>query len=106
MNELIKIEDGNAILDAETSEKMVALNKAIKSLKEQDEELRKAIMEEMEKKDIVKIDDEVHGLTISYIDEHDRETFDSNAFRKKHPDLYDEYINISAVKASVKVVVK
>ena len=34
---------------------------------------------------------------------HNGETFDSKTFRKDHPDLYDEYVSISMVKASVRM---
>lgn len=45
-------------------------------------------------------------LDITYIDETTRETFDSKRLKAENPDLYDEYVKISNVKASVRIKVK
>jgi predicted phage-related endonuclease len=76
----------------------------IKELKKQEDEIKKAILEEMENKNILKIDtDEV---SISYIASSDRETFDTKKFREEHSDLYDEFVKFTPVKSSIRVKVK
>ena len=58
----------------------------------------------MEQNGVVKIDtDEV---LINYVASSNRETFDSKAFKDDFPDLYDNYVKISAVKPSVRIKVK
>ena len=61
-------------------------------------------MREMEQKGVVKLDNDV--VTITYIAPTDRETFDSKKFKEEQPDMYDEYVKISPVKASVRIKVK
>lgn len=98
---LIKIENGSAVLDPKTVSKIVEFERMIKDLKEAEEELKNGIMEEMERKNIIKL--ETDELVINYIAPTDRETFDSKSFRKDHADLYDEYIRMTRVKPSVRI---
>ena len=104
--ELIKITNGISILDAETSEKIAQFERQLKVIKEQEELLKKAILEEMECKGIIKLEDEINGISITYVAETTRETFDSKKFKKENPDVYDEYVKISPVKSSIRIKVK
>lgn len=104
MNEIIRIENGTPVLDAETAANIAFFEKAIKDIKEQEEALKKAILEAMERNNVVKV--ETDALTINYIAKTDRETFDSKTFRKDHADLYDEYVKITPVKPSIRIKVK
>ena len=58
----------------------------------------------MEQYGLVKI--ETPSFLINYIAQTDRETFDSKKFKADNPDLYDEYIRITPVKASVRIKLK
>ena len=104
MNELITIENGTAVLNADTVKKISDFESAMKKLKQAEDELKKAILAEMEEKNILKIDNDT--MTISYVGATGRETFDSKKFRKDNPDLYDSYVKISPVKASIRIKVK
>lgn len=104
--DLIKRENGISILDAEVSKKIAEFERQLKAIKEQEEKLKTAILEEMEKQGIVKLEDETSGLTISYIAKTYRENFDSKKFRKDHPEMYDEYIKMSSVKSSIRIKVE
>ena len=104
MNNLILVKNGNAILDAETAENIAYFEKQVAAIKQREDELKAAILHEMECKGIVKL--ETPELTISYIAPTDRETFDSKEFRKNRPELYDEYVRITRVKSSVRIKVK
>jgi predicted phage-related endonuclease len=59
------------------------------------------LLEEMKSKDIKKI--ETDDVIISYIDETERETLDSKKLREEYPDIYDECIKFTKVKASVRI---
>lgn len=102
--ELIKVENEIGILDTEVSKKVAEFEKAIKEIKEKEEELKQNILSEMESKNILKL--ETDDLTITYIAPAERETFDSKKFREENPDLYDEYVKFSPVKSSIRVKVK
>lgn len=102
--ELIKVENGIGILDTEVSKKVAEFEKALKEIKEKEEELKQNILSEMESKNILKL--ETDSLTVTYIAPAERETFDSKRFREDNPDLYDEYVKFSPVKSSIRIKVK
>ena len=58
----------------------------------------------MEKNNIIKLESD--NLVISYIAPYDRESFDSKSFKEQHQDLYDEYVKLSSVSASIRIKVK
>jgi len=88
-------------LDFETSKKIREFEKQVKLIKEQEDILKKRILEEMERKHIIKL--ESSELLISYIAPTDRETFDSKKFKQDHQDLYDEYVSMTPVKSSIRI---
>lgn len=104
MNELIRIDNGIALLDEETAVKIAEFERQVKELKDAEEELKKMIISEMESKNVVKLDTDV--LTLTYVQPTERETFDSKTFREKNPDLYDEFVKMTPVKASIRIKVK
>lgn len=104
MEELIRIEHELPYLQAEAMTELIENEKALKSLKERQDALKAALLSEMESKNIKKI--ETPFITISRIDATDRETFNTKLFRADHADLYDEYIEITTVKPSIRVNVK
>ena len=104
MGELIKVENGMAVLDAEAVRKIAEFEEAMKKLKQAEDKLKKEILGEMEEKNILKIENET--MTISYIGATGRETFNSKKFRSDNPDLYDEYCKIIPVKPSIRIKIK
>lgn len=102
--ELIKIENEIAILEPEVSEKIADFERQIKVIKEQEDNLKQAILEEMEANQIIKLD--TPDILISYVASSDRETFDSKTFKADHQDLYDEYVKMTPVKASIRIKLK
>lgn len=91
-------------LDVNVSQQIAEFEKAIKEMKAKEDELKQAILEEMESKSIIKIDSD--DLTISYVAPTDRETFDSKSFKAEHQDLYDEFVKMTPVKSSIRIKVK
>lgn len=98
---LIKFVNGNSILDIETSNKIAEFERQIKVIKEQEETLKETIKNEMEAKGILKV--EADGITITYIAPTQRETFDTKAFKKDNPEMYDDYVKFSPVKSSIRI---
>lgn len=106
MAELIKVENGIAILEPETVAKISAFERSLKRIKAQEDELKALILQEMEAKGILKIEAKEEGLTITYVPTFDKESFNSKKFQDEQPDLFNEYVRMTPVKSSVRVSVK
>lgn len=104
MNQLIRVNENGAVLAPEIARNVVEIKKAIDSLKEKEKELNEAILQAMEAENILKI--ETDELTVSYIAPTDRESLDSKALRAELPDIYDAYVKMSPVKASIRIKVR
>lgn len=102
--DLIKFENNVLALDKKTSQKIALFEKTIKYMQEKEKALKEAILNEMQAKKIIKID--TPELSITYVAETYRETFDTKLFKEQNPDLYDGYVNISVVKPSLRLKVK
>lgn len=97
--DLMIVKDGQ--LTTEAVQMIVDLEKKAKEIKEAQDLLKAKLLAAMEENGVKKIESD--ELTITYVAPTDRETFDSKKLREDNPDLYDEYIKISKVKASVRV---
>ena len=102
--DLIKFENNVLVLDKETSQKIAEFEKAIKDMQEKEKALKEAILNEMEAKNIIKID--TPELSITYVAETSKETFDTKSFKAENPDLYDSYVKMTTVKPSLRLKVK
>lgn len=102
--EIINIDNNIPLLDKRIVEDLIYLEKEAKAIKEAQENYKNAILKEMEKRNILKIEND--DLLINYIAPTDRETLDSKTLREEKPDVYDEYIKITPVKASIRIKVK
>lgn len=102
--DLIKFENNGLTLDKEASQKIAEFEKAIKDMQEKEKALKEAILKEMEAKNIIKID--TPELSITYVAETYKESFDSKLFKEHNPDLYDAYVKMSTVKSSLRLKVK
>lgn len=91
-------------LNDEVTSQLVEIQKLSKELKEKEDAIKKALIEEMESKGIIRI--HAQGLSISYVAPTQRETFDSKAFKEANPDLYDEYVKFTNVSSSVRFKLK
>jgi len=104
MDNLITINNDVAILDGAAANKIAEFERQVKEIKAKEDELKQAILAEMESKNIIKLDTD--DLTISYVAPTTRETLDSKTLKEELPDIYDTYIKISPVKASVRIKLK
>lgn len=102
-DKLIRIEQNTALLNPQVAQQLADFERLAKDVKAKQDELKQKILEEMEMHGLLKV--ETDQLTITYVAPYDKETFDSKAFRKDNPKLYDEYVKISTVKASVRMAV-
>lgn len=101
MNELITAYGDAFILDAEASNKIAEFEREIKRLKEAEDKLKEAILSEMESKNIIKLTTDT--LNITYVAPTVRETLDSKALKEELPEIYDEYVKLTNVKASIRL---
>lgn len=102
--ELIKIENGLEIATQQLVDEALEIKYLEEKLKVKKDNLTLSLLEEMKNKGIKKI--ETPDVIISYIDESERETLDSKRFRTENPDLYDEYVKFTPVKASIRIKAK
>lgn len=102
--ELIKIENGITLLDDNVRKDLIKLEMEAKAIKEVQDNYKKAILEEMESKNILKL--ETDDLMINYIASTDRETFDSKSLKADNQDMYDKYVKMTPVKSSIRIKVK
>ena len=104
MGNIINFENNTPLLVPEVAEKLAEFERMAKEVKAKQDELKQKILDEMEVNNILKIDTE--QLTITYVAPTTRETFNAKTFRSEYPELYDEYVSISPVKASIRMKIK
>jgi len=101
MNELITIVNDKALLDSEMVQSLITVEKQIKELKEIQDTYKKAIKEAMEQKNIIKLLDEISGLSITYISaQNNLEKFNKEKFQEENPELYDQYVTMDGKKSA------
>ena len=101
MNELITVVEDKAILDSKMVEDLIIVEKQIKELKEIQDTYKKAIKEAMENKNIIKLLDDITGLSITYISaQNNLEKFNKEKFQEENPELYDKYVTMDGKKSA------
>lgn len=101
MNELIKIENDTAILESQMVQDLITVEQRIKELKKVQDAYKESIKKAMEDKGVIKLVDEISGLTISYIAaQNNLEKFNKEKFQEENPDLYDKYVTMDGKKAA------
>lgn len=68
---------------------------------EEYDQFKAELLQAMEQNNIIKIN--AGGVKISYVAGGEQENFDKKQFREDMPELYDEYVKYSPVKASVRI---
>ena len=101
MNNLITIENDKPILKEDMVLKVIEIEDKIKQLKTIQDAYKEQIKEAMEEKGVIKIQDEISGLLITYIEAKENlEKFNQIKFREEHPDLFDEYVTLDGKKSA------
>jgi len=93
-----------AKLNQEIEKAVGAQMQKLETLKEQDANMRQAILEAMEANDIDKFDGNL--ITITRVKATTRTTFDSKKFAEERPKTYAKYLKTGNVKASIRLKVK
>lgn len=104
MGELIKVENDIAVLTEGTAEKIVEFERIVKDIKEKEEALKSAILEEMRANNLIKL--ETDELILTYVAPTTRENLDSKALRAELPQIYDTYCKLSTAKESLRIKIK
>ena len=102
--ELIKVENELVLASDELINEALEIKFLEEKLKAKKDNLTFTLLEEMKNKGIKKI--ETPDVIISYVDASERETFDTKQFREDNPDMYDEYVKFTPVKASIRIKAK
>ena len=103
-NELIIYNNGNPVIEPKTAVAIADLERELKALKEKSDNIKAALLKAMEDGGVYKLS--TPELDVTYIAASKRERFDAKEFREACPDLYDEFVKISPVAASVRVKLK
>lgn len=86
-------------------EKQIAdYERMMKQAKAEQDKLRAGMLELMEKHNVKSWEGDM--VKITRVPASERESFDSKAFKEKHPELYAEFIKKSTVKHSLKITLK
>ena len=104
MENIIIVDENDTFLSPKVAMALVDIEKQIKALKNKEDEIKKALLEEMEARQILKI--ETDTVSVSYVAKYDRESLDSKKLRAEKPDLFDEYVRITPVSPSIRIKVK
>lgn len=102
INELMILKNG--VLDQEIVKKIIKFEKQVKKIKDQEDAIKEEILKAMENIGLKKIESDL--LNITYIEPTTRETFNLKEFKKDYEELYNQYINISVVKPSIRIKIK
>ncbi len=101
MNNLIRIENDKPILKDDMVLKVIEIEDKIKQLKTIQDAYKEQIRTAMEEKGVIKILDDITGLSITYIEAKENlEKFNQAKFREDHPDLFDEYVTLDGKKSA------
>lgn len=101
MKDLIKIENDTAILENKMVLDLISVEQQIKELKKIQDTYKEQIKKAMEDKGVIKLTDEIRGLTVSYIAEQNNlEKFNKDKFQEENPDIYDKYVTMDGKKSA------
>lgn len=97
MNEMVKAGE----LTPACIKKLVAYEKALNELKEQEGAFRVELQNVMEKNGIKSFKND--DIQISLVDGGKKEHFNSKQFRKDHPAIYDKYVELVDYASSLRI---
>lgn len=99
MNQIIQIDKKQ--LSTEVEKKLFLYNQAVKEAETQAKELKEALYEEMEKREIIKFEND--NMIITRILPTTRETIDSKKLKKEYPEIAKMFTKTSNVKGSIRM---
>ena len=99
MNELVKIENNEIIVDNEVVQQIIAFQKAKAKMDLMEKELKSSLKEAMEKVGLKKFI--VSGLCASIKDATTRNSIDTKRLKEECPDIYEAYLKTTPVSSSI-----
>lgn len=96
--------NGELAVAKEACEVIATFERQMKSIRDQYDEYKRALLEAMEEYEVKKIDTE--DFTVTYIAPTERISLDSKKVEKEHPEVYRECMRVSDVRSSVRVKLK
>lgn len=102
--ELIKIEEGVAIVTEKTVETIKQIENTIEQLQAVQKNYKEQLLQEMENKDIIKIEND--NMIITRIEDSESEYFNKTQFKKEHQELHDSYISMRKRKGYIRLTIK
>ena len=100
---LVEFEIGYCLY-RQSVEEIREVEKLAKVVKQRQDNIKAELLKVMEQNGIIKFENE--DLLINYIAPTTRETFDAKKLKEDNQDLYDLYVKLSDVKASVRIKLK
>ena len=99
MNELVEIKNNQIQLQQEVVQKIKEFNKLKKEMEYQEKLLKQGLMEAMVKLGIQNF--ATDGLSASIKSGYVRHSVDTTALKKEMPDIYDQFLKDTEVKATI-----
>lgn len=106
MNNLVELENGELEVVEEVKKTIFTIENEIKKLKEVQDKYKKALLEEIEKRGLLKCSIKNDLFNISYTSSYKKETLDSKKIKEEMPEIYDKYVKMLDVKSSVSIKLK
>ena len=105
-NELVRVDEGQLIIEKETIKKIKELELKKKQIDAIEKEFKAKLKELMEENGITKYESNDKTLKISYTPSTKPMVFDTERFIKDHHDLYVDYLKESYRSGSLRLTVK
>lgn len=102
MNDIIKVENGE--MTAETLNYIKDIETRMKIIKAEYDEYRTALFNAMKENNLIRVEND--DLRINFIDKVKKEKFDTKAFKKELPVLYEAYTKLSEISEHITVSIK
>lgn len=101
MDDLIKYDGNNAVIGKEVIDQITNIEKEMKRLKSQEEDMKSNLLENMKKYGVKQIKND--SFTISYTPEHTVERLDTKSLQKDFGTICDKYMKETKVKDSIRI---
>lgn len=99
MNELVKIENNEIVVNESTVEQIIKFEKMKEEMDLKEKEFKQALKDKMEELGIKKFC--VNGLSAIIRDSSTRTSLDSKRLKEELPDIYEEYSKTTDVNSSI-----
>lgn len=106
MNNLVMLDNGEYEVALDVKNTIFAIENEIKKLSELRDNYKKALIKEIEDRNIEKCNIKNDLFTLTYKGPSTRESLDSKSLKEDMPEIYNEYVKITNVSSSISVKLK